>query len=391
MNRYDVIIVGAGASGLMCAIEAGKRGRSVLVLEHSDKPGRKIVISGGGRCNFTNLNINANNYISCNPHFCKSALSRFTQYDFIELINKHNIKFYEKTLGQLFCTDGANAILNMLLTECGNYKIEIKTGCTITNITKREHFIICSLKETYESESLVIAAGGLSIPKMGATAFGYEAAKQFGINIIKCEPALVALTLSRELLIHLGNLSGISTEAIVSCSGQSFKESILFTHTGLSGPAILQVSNYWKDNREIEIDLIPGIKLTDKIKEWQKESPKAELKNLLCGFIPKRLAHQLAEFYFTSKPVIHYSDKDIKEIENKMHKWIILPTGTEGFEKAEVTRGGIDTNELSSKTFESNKIKGLYFIGEVVDVTGWLGGYNFQWAWSSGYCAGQFV
>ncbi len=389
--RYDVVIIGGGASGLMCAIEAGKRGRSVLILEHSEKPGKKILISGGGRCNFTNLDINPNNFISGNPHFCKSALNRFTQRNFIELVNKYGIKYYEKTLGQLFCTTRSNEILNLLLTECRNYNVKIKTDCTITNITKVEQYIIHTAKEIFECDSLVIATGGLSIPKMGATAFGYEVAKQFGINVTECKPALVGLTLNRELLKQLGNLSGVSLEAIVSCSEQSFKESILFTHRGLSGPAILQISNYWNSGAEIEIDLLPDINISELFKEWQNESPRAELKNLLCSLIPKRIAHRLAEFYITSKPVIQYNIKGIKDIEKKLHHWNIVPVGTEGYEKAEVTRGGIDTNELSSKTFECKKLPGLYFIGEVVDVTGWLGGFNFQWAWSSGFCAGQFV
>jgi len=391
MSKYEVIIIGGGASGLMCAIEAGKRGRSVLILEHSEKPGKKILISGGGRCNFTNLDVNPGNFISHNPHFCKSALNRFTQHDFLGLVNNYGIKYYEKTQGQLFCSTRSKEILNMLLSECKNHNVEIKTDCTISNITKVEHFIVCTGKEYYECQSLVIATGGLSIPLMGSTAFGYEVAKQFGINVIECRPALVGLTLSRELLHKLGNLSGVSIDASVSCAGQSFKESILFTHKGLSGPAILQISNYWNCGDEIELDLLPGIDISQKIKEWQKESPKAELKNLLCTLIPKRIAHQFAEFYFNSMPVIQYNFKETKDIENRLHKWCITPTGTEGFEKAEVTRGGIDTGELSSKTFESKKIKGLYFIGEVVDVTGWLGGYNFQWAWSSGFCAGQFV
>lgn len=389
--KYDVIIIGGGASGLMCAIEAGKRGRSVLILEHSEKVGKKILISGGGRCNFTNLEINSDNYISNNSHFCKSALSRFTQNDFIALVSKYKIQFYEKTLGQLFCTSRSDEILSMLLSECRIYKVEIKTNCTITNISKVGHFIVNTVNDNFECGSLVVASGGLSIPQMGATGLGYEIAQQFGINVVNCQPALVGLTLSGDLLRNLASLSGVSTEAIVSCGGHSFRESILFTHKGLSGPAVLQISNYWEIGKEIEINLIPDIILSEMIKKWQKDSPKAEFKNLLSTLIPKRLAYQLTEMYFTNKSVIQYNGKEIKSIENILHRWKLQPVGTEGFDKAEVTKGGVDTNELSSKTFESKKIEGLYFIGEVVDVTGWLGGYNFQWAWSSGFCAGQHV
>lgn len=391
MHIYDIIIAGAGASGLMCAIEAGKRGKSVLVLEKSEKAGKKILISGGGRCNFTNLNINPDNYISENPHFCKSALNRYTQNDFISLVEDYNIRYYEKTLGQLFCSGSSNEIINMLLTECGKYNVNIKCGCTINSISKENNFTFLTDRGSFEADSLVIAAGGISIPKMGATAFGYDIARQFGLNIIQPKPALVGLTLSEKDLEVLGNLSGVSVNAIVSCSGRSFSESILFTHTGLSGPAILQISNYWNNGNEIEIDLLPDVNLISEFQVWRINNPKTELKNLLGTLIPKRLALQLTEHYIINKPVIQYSEKEITAINNSLHKWKIIPSGTEGFDKAEVTKGGVDTDELSSKTFESKKVKGLYFIGEVIDVTGWLGGYNFQWAWSSGYCAGQFV
>lgn len=391
MQKYDVIIIGAGASGLMCAIEAGKRGRSVVILEHSDKPGKKILISGGGRCNFTNLNILPDNYISANPHFCKSALSRFTGCDFISLVENYKIEYYEKKSGQLFCTHRSSEILNMLLAECKKHNVEIKTNCTITNISRPDKFLIRTNTDLFESESLVIATGGLSIPKIGATSFGYEAARQFGINIIPCKPALTGIIFSGKDLLRFGNLAGVSTESSVTCNGKSFNESILFTHKGLSGPAILQISNYWNTGDEIEIDLIPGIDFEALVSEWKEESPKAELKNLLSRILIKRLAHQFVELYTSNKTILQYSEKEIKTFGSLLHHWKIIPDGTEGYEKAEVTGGGIDTGELSSKTFESRKIKGLYFIGEVVDVTGWLGGYNFQWAWSSGFCAGQYV
>lgn len=391
METFDVIIIGAGASGLMCAIEAGKRGKSVMILEHNEKAGRKILISGGGRCNFTNLNINSENYISANSHFCKSALSRFSQNDFISLVEMHQIKYYEKTAGQLFCVDKASEILNMLLNECRMHKVKISTASIVKQIAKTDLFDINTSKGEYKCSSLVVATGGLSIHKMGASSFGYDIARQFGLNIILCKPALTGLTLKEKDLNTFSTLTGVSADALISCGKTSFRESILFTHTGLSGPAILQISNYWNDEDEIEINLLPDLDLINQIKDWQKINPKAELKTLLGTLLPKRLANLLIELFTVNKPVIQYNEKEIKVITDALQCWKLIPSGTEGFDKAEVTKGGIDTNELSSKTFESNKIKGLYFIGEVIDVTGWLGGYNFQWAWSSGYCAGQFV
>ncbi len=391
MNFYDVIIIGAGASGLMCAIEAGKRGKKVLILEHNQRAGAKILISGGGRCNFTNQNVDATNFVSNNSHFCKSAIKRFSQYDFLRLIEKNSIEYEERLHGQLFCKTAAVEIIGLLVGECRKFNVEIKTKCSIESIAKNNLFSIVTKDSEYECESLVIATGGLSIPKMGATSLGFDIAKQFNINVITCEPALVPLTLSKPDLQKLGSLSGISIDAIVSCGHQSFQENVLFTHGGLSGPAILQISNYWSNGQEIEINLLPNCNIAEKIKDWKRESPKAELKNLISTLLPKRLAHQFLEGYFINKPVNQYNDKEIKQLSTLFHNWIIIPSGTEGFDKAEVTRGGIDTDQLSSKTFESKKVKGLYFIGEVIDVTGWLGGYNFQWAWSSGWCAGQYV
>ncbi len=391
MNRFDVIVIGGGASGLMCALTAGKRGRTVLLIEHEEGVGKKILISGGGRCNFTNLTIEPDNFLSKNPHFCKSALSRFTQHDFIDLVEKHNISYHEKELGQLFCDNKSVEIVNLLLKECETGGVTIQTNCYIQKILKENVFFVKTNLGDYKSESLVIATGGLSIPKMGATSFGYAVATQFGINIIPCKPGLVPLLLDDKTLQAIGDLAGVAADAIVTSKEQSFTGSILFTHKGLSGPAILQISNYWNEGDEILINLLPGHDLIELIKRWKKENPKVDLKNLIATLLTKRLAYRFLSLHHDDKPVNQYNEKEISEIAKTFHQWRIIPSDTEGFQKAEVTTGGIDTDELSSKTFESKKVKGLYFIGEVVDVTGWLGGYNFQWAWSSGFCAGQFV
>lgn len=391
VKNFDVIVIGGGASGLMCALTAGMRDRKVLLIEHADQVGKKILISGGGRCNFTNLTIEPNNFLSNNPHFCKSALSRFSQHDFIDLVEKNNIPYHQKELGQLFCDNKSVEIVNLLLKECEIGGVRIKTNCTVQNIEKKNIFFVKTDLGDYESESLVIATGGLSIPKIGATSFGYDVASQFGINIIPGKPGLVPLLLDDNTLKSIGNLAGVAAEAIVTCKGQSFTGSILFTHKGLSGPAILQISSYWNEGEEILINLLPGIDLIDLIPQWKREKPKVELKNLMATLLTKRLAYKFLSLHHDDKPVNQYNEKEIFEIAKTFQQWRIIPSGTEGFEKAEVTTGGIDTNEISSKTFECKKVKGLYFIGEVVDVTGWLGGYNFQWAWSSGFCAGQFV
>ncbi len=394
MNKYEVVIIGAGAAGLMCALTAGQRGRKVLILDHAGRVGEKILISGGGRCNFTNLYLDSEHYLSNNPHFCKSALSRFSQYDFISLVEKHGVSYHERKLGQLFCDGKAKEILSLLLEECRNAGVRIQTKCTIEEIektTKEQHFTVRTNSENYITESLVIATGGLSMPETGATGFGYKVAEQFGLNVLPRQPGLVPLTFSKEDLKSFGDLSGISADAVVSCKGQSFRESILFTHRGLSGPAILQVSNYWQPGDEVVINLLPDIDLAETIKRWQKERPKTELKNLIGELLTRRLAHRCMELWCHNKPVNQYNEKEINEVAEIFHKWSIRPSGTEGYKAAEVTKGGVDTDGLSSKTFEAGNVKGLYFIGEVVDVTGWLGGFNFQWAWASGYCAGQFV
>ncbi len=384
--NYNTIIIGAGAAGLMCAIEAGKRGRKVLVLEHADKIGKKILISGGGRCNFTNMDAKPENFISNNPHFCKSALARYAPQDFIALVEKHGIKYHEKKLGQLFCDGSAKEIVAMLQKECDDAGVEIKVNCSVTEITKNDRFSLNTNIGEFTSESLVIAAGGISIPQMGATDFGYKIAKQFGIKLTKTVPGLVPFTFSEK---SYSELSGLSIDSIVTCNDISFRENILFTHKGLSGPAILQISSYWNEGDEVAINLIPEIDIAALIEE--NKPNKTELVNVLSRSFPKRFAEKWCEMNFPSKPVNRLSEKEVIQIVSLLENWVVIPKGTEGFGKAEVTKGGVDTDELSSKTMESKKAPGLYFIGEVVDVTGWLGGYNFQWAWASGFAAGQYV
>ncbi|MCP4255120.1 MAG: NAD(P)/FAD-dependent oxidoreductase [Candidatus Scalindua sp.] len=391
MKKYDVVIIGAGAAGLMCALTAGQRGRKVLVLDHAERMGNKILVSGGGSCNFTNLYLEPEYYISENPHFCKSALSRFSQYDFISIVEKHNISYEQRQLGQLFCNGNSVEILNLLLEECRLSDVKIQNRSTIKKIEKESCFNVKTNSENYTTGSLVIATGGLSMPAIGATGFGYEVAEQFGLKTLSRQPGLVPLTFSRDVLDDFSDLSGISANVEVSCNGQSFREAILFTHRGLSGPAILQISNYWQPGDEIIINLLPDTDLTETIKQWQKERPKTELKNLIGELLTRRVAHRWLELWHHSKPVKQYNEKEINEIADIFHAWRFKPSDTEGYRVAEVTRGGVDTNELSSKTFEARNVNGLYFIGEVVDITGWLGGYNLQWAWSSGHCAGQFV
>ena len=391
MKHYEVVIIGAGAAGLMCALTAGQRGRKVLVLDHADQVGKKILISGGGSSNFTNLYLDSEHYISGNPHFCKSALSRFSQHDFISLVEKHGVSYHERKSGQLFCDGKAREILSFLLEECRIVGVRIQTKCTIRKIKKEQNFTVKTNSEEYVTESLVVATGGLSMPEIGATGFGYKVAEQFGLNLVSSQPGLVPLTLSKTDLNNFSDLSGISVDAVVSCNGQSFREFILFTHKGLSGPAILQISNYWQPGDEVVVNLLPDLDLVQTIKQWQNERPKTELKNLIGELLTRRLAHRLMELWYHNKPVNQYSEKEINEIAAIFHKWHIMFSGTEGYKVAEVTRGGVDTGYLSSKTFEARNVNGLYFIGEVVDVTGWLGGYNLQWAWSSGFCAGQFV
>lgn len=394
MNDIDVIIIGAGAAGLMCAIEAGKRGRRVLILDHANKPGKKILMSGGGRCNFTNYNIHPDKYLSHNPHFCKSALKRYTQWDFIELVKKYRIPFHEKKLGQLFCDDKAKDIVDMLLAECHLYKVSIHLDEHIDNIQKTEAsgFAVQTNKKIYHCESLVIASGGLSIPTMGASAFGYKIAEQFGLKIWPVRAGLVPFTLHAEDKNKFEVISGVACDTEVQVNETSFRENILFTHRGLSGPAILQISNYWLPGEVLNINLLPDASLFDILKQTQKEKPNSILKDVISHLLPKRLAAILLDNHpFAQHTLQTISHREFEKIAELFHAFQLKPNGTEGYRTAEVTIGGVDTQELSSKTFESNKQKGLYFIGEVVDVTGWLGGYNFQWAWSSGWAAGQYV
>jgi predicted Rossmann fold flavoprotein len=387
--KTDVIIIGAGAAGLMCAIEIGKRGRSVLLLDHSEKIGRKIRISGGGRCNFTNRNANSSNFISQNPHFCKSALTRYSTTDFISLIEKYGIPYHERKHGQLFCDDSAEQIIRMLLEECRKANVEIRTGASIAKIEKQNSFIVATDNSILVTPSLVIATGGLSIPKLGATNYGLAIAEQFGINIIAPKPGLVPLTFHSKDFEPFKDLSGISIDAEIRCRKISFRENMLLTHRGLSGPAILQISSYWNLGDSLSINLFPGIDILDVLKEHRQS--RKQLATILEQFLSTRFVKIWLEQRGGSKPMNQYSPGDLKSIAAALINWHLTPTGTEGYEKAEVTVGGIDTNELSSKTMESKKVPGLYFIGEVVDVTGWLGGYNFQWAWSSGWAAGQVV
>ena len=393
LKKVDVIIIGASASGLMCAIEAGKRKRKVLVLDHANKAGKKILMSGGGRCNFTNYDVSAENYISHNPHFCKSALSRFTQWDFIAMVGDYKIPYHERSHGQLFCDDSAKDILNMLLDECKAASVEIKLKTNIKSVAKADNgrFIIISDTEKISAESLVIATGGLSIPKIGATPFGYQIAEQFGHHVYPTYAGLVPFTLQPGDKEKLSPLSGIAVEAVVKNDRQSFREAILFTHRGLSGPVILQMSSYWHPGEAVEINLLPDVDLFEFLLQKQKEGSQQRVKSVLATLLPQRLIAALVDEGIMDKSFQDTPHAHFKQVASQLQKWRVSPNGTEGYRTAEVTLGGVDCNELSSKTMQSNKIAGLYFVGEVMDVTGWLGGYNFQWSWSSGWCAGQCV
>ena len=390
--QYDVIIVGAGAAGMMSAIEAGKRGRKVLLVDHYKKIGEKIRISGGGRCNFTNINTNPNKFLSQNPKFVRSALSQYTQNDFIDLINKYEIKFHEKKLGQLFCDHSAQQIVEMLLKECELANVTILKEFIIKNIEKdNDQYLVSTETEQYSSESLIVATGGLSVPKIGATSFGYEIAKKFDHNIIETLPALVPLTFNEKILEICKELTGLSVEAIVSFNKVLFQEGMLFTHRGLSGPSILQISSYWKQGDNIKVNLSPKLNVYQLLEEKRKLNPKFDILNIVSEILPKRLAQIICSENNVSGNISELSNKILKQLSENINSWLINPTGSEGYRTAEVTLGGVDTKELSSKTMMSNKHNNLFFIGEVVDVTGHLGGYNFQWAWSSGYVAGQYA
>ena len=387
----EVIIIGAGAAGMMCAIESAKRGREVLLIDHSDKPGRKIIISGGGRCNFTNMHAGPGNYLSQNKHFCKSALKRYTQYDFLDLVEKHKIPWHEKKLGQLFCDKSSRDIVKMLLKECEDAGVTLKNGCKVLSISKKDNgFVIDTSDGTQEAESVVIATGGLSVPGTGASGFGYKVATQFGLDIIPTRAALVPFLWSSKDKEIFESLSGISLPSVMSCGSGKFEENLLFTHKGLSGPAVLQISSFWEEGLSVSVDLLPELP-SDFLVEEKRQNPGKKLDQVLQPHFPKRVFAIFKKYWLKdSRSLGQISEKETQQITEKFKTWQLTPGGTEGYRTAEVTIGGVNTDELSSKTMESKKVPGLFFIGEVVDVTGWLGGYNFQWAWSSGWCCGQF-
>jgi len=395
----DVLIIGAGAAGLMCAASAGYRGRNVTVVDMGKKPGRKILISGGGRCNFTNENAHPENYLCQNPHFIKSALSRYSAQDFIELIERHGVQYHHKTLGQLFCDDSAQDIINVLLTECEWAGVTLNLRSEVLSVTKNDDqtYLIKTSDKDYQCQSLVVASGGLTMPKLGASPIGYKIAEQFGLNVLPTTAALVPFTLHDHDKKRFDGLSGISIDCNVSSeNGASFRENILFTHRGLSGPAILQISSFWHAGQAITINLLPEHNLVDVINDWRENQAQKSVKNLLATLLPKRFVEvlmkdEISAPIITDKAINQLNHNDINTLSNYLHHWQIKPNGTEGFRTAEVTLGGVDTDELSSKTLEAKQCSGLYFIGEVVDVTGFLGGFNFQWCWSSGVACGQVV
>jgi predicted Rossmann fold flavoprotein len=387
IHRFDALIVGGGAAGLMCAIEAGKRGRRVAVLDHANRLGKKILISGGGRCNFTNLYCGPEDFISSNPHFAKSALARYTPADFISLVEKHGIPYHEKTLGQLFCDRSAHDIVGMLESECRDAGVTIFLDTKIEQVARTNEFVLRAARAEFRAPVLVVATGGLSIPKLGASSLGYDLARQFGLALREPRPALVPLTLREDDRSRYCDLAGVSAEIIASCTGQSFRERMLITHRGLSGPAILQISSYWKSPEAILIDLAPGQEITGAFHDSTVSRSQSSVRAELAKFLPRRLSDRWLDFHSPTA----FSNAALSDLEDRIHAWAVIPSGTEGFEKAEVTAGGIDTDELSAKTMESRKVSGLYLIGELVDVTGHLGGFNFQWAWASGAAAGRAV
>ena len=393
-STYDVVIIGAGAAGLMCAIHAGKRGKRVCLMDHARKIGRKIRISGGGRCNFTNLYTSPENYLSQNPHFCKSALKQYTQYDFIDLVSAHSISFHEKKLGQLFCDNSAQDIIDMLLSETRDAGVDLWHPVTVERIEKPaedDGFGVTTSRGLVRCESLVVATGGLSIPKAGATPFGYGVARQFGMDVLDTHAGLVPLTFQGQLLDRCKTLSGLSVDACVSFQDTEFAEGLLFTHRGLSGPSILQISSYWRERQTIQVNLATQVDLLNFLRERKVETPRQTLSVALSTHLPKRLTTHICELSKIDGRLGELSDEKLTRVAQQVHQWSVLPSGTEGYRTAEVTLGGVDTNGLSSKTMESKTCPGLYFIGEVVDVTGHLGGFNFQWAWSSGFAAGQYA
>jgi predicted Rossmann fold flavoprotein len=392
VRSTPVIIIGAGAAGLMCALSAAQRGREVLLIDHANKPGKKILMSGGGRCNFTNMYTEPANFLSQNPHFCKSALARYTQWDFIALVAKHGVPYHEKKLGQLFCDNKSSDILGLLLAECESAGVELRMDTSVQAIEKTaEGYRLQTSMGPLACQSLVVATGGLSIPTLGATGFGYQIARQFGHSVLPTRAGLVPFTITDQLKDICAELSGTSVDCLVSCNDQAFRENLLFTHRGLSGPAILQISSFWQPGDSVEINLLPDHDALAWLQQQQAERPNSELKTLLGEVFTKKMANLLAEHWFVSKPMKQYTPVELQAVANTLGAWQLVPAGTEGYRTAEVTLGGVDTREVSSKTMESLKSPGLYFIGEVLDVSGHLGGFNFQWAWASGYAAAQYV
>jgi predicted Rossmann fold flavoprotein len=398
METFDTIIIGAGAAGLMCALTAGQRGRQVMVLERSNKVGKKILMSGGGRCNFTNTQCGPDRFLSANPHFCKSALSRFTQWDFIEMVERQGIEYFEKQTvnglsGQLFCQQSSKQIVSLLLEQCDSADVSINTNCETSLISHDKHFLLSTNQGQFAAENLVMAAGGLSIPSLGGSGFGYQLAEQFDLRMLPRSAGLVPLVFSDSDGEVFKRLSGVSCEVVVSNHRASFREDLLFTHRGLSGPAILQISSYWKPGEELSVDLLPGMDLLATIMDWKKDHPRSVMRTQLSTLLPGQLVQELEKMYWPEmqeQSLANWPDLQASEIAAKLHNWILKPAATEGYRTAEVTLGGVDTRDLSSKTMESGT-PGLYFIGEVVDVTGHLGGFNFQWAWASGHAAGIAV
>jgi predicted Rossmann fold flavoprotein len=391
-RKYDVAIIGAGAAGMMAAFTAGRRGKSVIVLDHAKAPGEKIRISGGGRCNFTNIHATPKNYISQNPHFAKSALARYTPSDFVAMVDRHKIAWHEKTLGQLFCDDSAKDIIRMLLEEMRAVHVDLKLSCEISELEKGlDGFRLATSEGPIVTDSLVIACGGKSIPKMGATGFAYRIAEQFGLPVTETRPALVPLTLEPNLLGELSELSGVAVDADVSCGKTRFHEALLFTHRGLSGPSILQISSYWREGEEILLSLQPETDFAELLKAAKRENGRQQVQTVLAQHLPKRLSQYLAETAKLERPLADLQDKALLSLAERIRRWPIKPAGSEGYRTAEVTLGGVDTDALDSRSMQAKTVPGLYFIGECVDVTGWLGGYNFQWAWASGHAVGESV
>ncbi len=391
-DPVDVIVIGGGAAGLMCALTAGQRGRRVRVVEHANRVGKKILMSGGGRCNFTNTGATAANFISANPHFCKSALARFKPAQFVELVERHGISYHEKELGQLFCDESAKLIVRMLLDECAAAEVRIDTSCTVERVQQVEDgFMVDTALGRTRAPALVVATGGLSIPSMGASGFGFELARQFGHSVLPTRAGLVPLTLSGKHQERFEGLSGVALPVSARCNGQRFDNFMLITHRGVSGPAILQISSYWQPGDDLRLDLLPQMNAFDALKRLQAQRPAAELRTVLADLLPKRFAERLCEVWFESRPIKQFNDPELRAIAAQLQDWPLIASGSEGYRTAEVTLGGVDTDELSSTTMQSKRVPGLYFIGEVVDVTGWLGGYNFQWAWASGHAAGVAV